>query len=307
MNKRGKKILFLVVFGLTLFSGLILFKSKNFDFVQAQETLSCEVRSSACGDTKPVEVFRMQNTTNAHAGTPTGSSYTYRVCCGGITDLGNSCSGNYAVVLRLSSQTNAHVQKNTYGNYSYPVCLSAPSGNSISIAYRSGSCNADETTLASMSGPTNAHVASTAYTTKICAKVTGVNISVSVSDGVVSYGIMPTNTSKTTIDLNDTQTLTNDGNVTENFNIKGQNAPCPWTLASTPGTDQYVHEFCKTSEVSCASPPTNYTPLTTTYQTLYTGVAASSTRQLDLRITTPTSTNCFTQQSVDVTIQAVAY
>ncbi|OGH13360.1 MAG: hypothetical protein A2860_02525 [Candidatus Levybacteria bacterium RIFCSPHIGHO2_01_FULL_37_33] len=130
-------------------------------------------------------------------------------------------------------------------------------------------------------------------------------VSVSVNDGTVTYGTMMAGASKTTIDLTDTQTLTNDGNVLETFNIKGQNTACPWTLAATAGTDQYTHEFCKKTDVSCASPPTNYTALTTAYQTLYTSVAAAGTKQLDLRITVPTTSTCSIQQSADVTIQAV--
>lgn len=130
-------------------------------------------------------------------------------------------------------------------------------------------------------------------------------VSVSVSDGVVSYGTMDLGTSKTTVDLSDTQTLTNDGNVTENFNIRGQNSECPWTLSSTSGSDQYVHQFCKKSDNTCGSPPTNYTALITDYQALYTGVAQSATRDIDLRIILPTSSSCLTTQSVNVTIQAV--
>jgi hypothetical protein len=74
------------------------------------------------------------------------------------------------------------VRQNSYGDYSggSNVCLSAPSGNTILVAYRSGSCEADEATLASMSGPTNAHVASTAYTTKICAKITGLSTAIAI-------------------------------------------------------------------------------------------------------------------------------
>jgi len=140
---------------------------------------------------------------------------------------------------------------------------------------------------------------------EITTAATAAVVSVSVSDGVVTYGIIAAGASKTTIDLADTQTLTNDGNITETFNIKGQNTACPWTLAATAGTDQYVHQFCKATDVSCSSPPTNYTALTTVYQTFYTGVAAAGTRQLDLRVTTPATTSCFTSQSVDVTIQAV--
>lgn len=132
-------------------------------------------------------------------------------------------------------------------------------------------------------------------------------VSVSVSDGVVTYGMMPANTSKTTLsgELNDMQTATNDGNVTETFNIKGQNTVCPWTLASSSGSDQYVHQFCNDTDLDCSSPPTNYTALTTSYQALDTGIAQSGTVNFQLRITVPTSTNCYTQQSVDVTIQAV--
>ncbi|MGB9743192.1 MAG: hypothetical protein ACPLW9_00520 [Minisyncoccales bacterium] len=135
-------------------------------------------------------------------------------------------------------------------------------------------------------------------------------VSVSVSDGTVSYGIMPANTSKSTLpgELNDMQTATNDGNVTENFNIKGQNASgggCTWTLASTNGSDQYVHQFCNDTDYDCSSPPTNYTALTTSYQSLDTGIPVNGTVQIQLRLTTPNPSSCFGQQSVDVTIQAV--
>lgn len=135
-------------------------------------------------------------------------------------------------------------------------------------------------------------------------------VSVSVSDGIVTYGTMPANTAKTTLsgELNDMQTATNDGNVAENFNIKGQNAAgggCTWTLASTNGSDQYVHQFCNATDSSCASPPTNYTSLTTTYQTLKTGVASAGKVNFYLRLTTPNPSSCFGQQSADITIQAV--
>ncbi len=129
-------------------------------------------------------------------------------------------------------------------------------------------------------------------------------ISVAVADGIITYGTMTTGEIKTTITLADTQTLTNDGNVSETFNIKGQNTVCPWTLAATAGSNLYVHQFCKTTDVSCASPPTGYTELTTTYTALYTGVAVSGTKQIDLRLIAPTVTSCGGQQNVDVTIQA---
>ena len=135
-------------------------------------------------------------------------------------------------------------------------------------------------------------------------------VSVSVSDGTVDYGIMPVNTSKSTLpgELNDMQTATNDGNVTENFNIRGYDATgggCTWALAATNGSDQYVHQFCNDTDLDCSSPPTNYTALSTTYQALATGISPSGTVDFQLRIIVPTQSSCFGAQSVNVTIQVV--
>lgn len=134
--------------------------------------------------------------------------------------------------------------------------------------------------------------------------VTVQNISVTVTDGTVTYGTLANNSTKGTHsgDLNDTQTATNNGNVTEDFNIKGQNSGS-WTLAGTAGSDNYVHQFCT---ATCTTPATNYTVLTTSYQTLKTGVAASGNQTFDLYINTPNPSTVYTEQSVDVIVQAVA-
>jgi hypothetical protein len=140
----------------------------------------------------------------------------------------------------------------------------------------------------------------------VSATVTVQNISVTVADGSVSYGTLAANTGKSTIaaDLNDTQTATNAGNVAEDLNIKGQNS-ADWTLSTSAGTDRYVHKFCTSS---CGSPPTNFTSLSSgSYQTLSSNVAASGTQTFDLQITVPNPSTVFTQQSVDVTVQAVAH
>lgn len=144
-----------------------------------------------------------------------------------------------------------------------------------------------------------------ATTAAVTATVTTQNISVTVSDGTVGYGTLSAGTSKSTIasDLNDTQTATNAGNVAEDFNIKGQNS-ANWTLAASSGSDQYVHKFCI---ATCASPPTNFTALTTSYQSLASNKAAAGTQTFDLQITVPNPSTVFTQQSVDVTVQAVIH
>jgi hypothetical protein len=139
-----------------------------------------------------------------------------------------------------------------------------------------------------------------ADTASVTATVTVQNISVTVSDGTVAYGTLGQNATKNTCTLVDTQTATNNGNVTENFNIKGQ-ASTNWTLGATAGSNIYTHKF---STATC--PTFTGTALTTAYQTLATGKAVNGTQTFDLEINTPNPSTVYTQQSVDVTVQAVA-
>lgn len=131
---------------------------------------------------------------------------------------------------------------------------------------------------------------------------TTVLISITItSDGSISYGTMAVNTSSNTTSggLNDTQTVQNDGNISEDFNIRGQNS-LNWTLGSSPSSEQYSHEFSTNSGGV-------WSPLTINYQSLATNIATSGTFSFDLRLTTPSSTASYSQQSVDVTIQAVQH
>lgn len=140
-------------------------------------------------------------------------------------------------------------------------------------------------------------------TDSVSVSVTLQNVAVSVTDGTVDYGTLGTSVTQgtTTSGTNDSQTATNDGNVTVNLNIRGQDTAA-WTLASTAGANQYVHEFCTSN---CDSTPT-WTDLTTSYQTLVSSVGVSGNQVFDLQISTPTSTVSFAAQSADVTVQAVA-
>jgi len=144
-----------------------------------------------------------------------------------------------------------------------------------------------------------------ANTATVNATVTVQKVSVSVAPGTVAYGILPLNTSTSTCDLSPvgTQTVTNDGNVAETFNIMGSNST-NWTLGASPGNEIYVHKF---SSSTCSVNWTGAPALTTNYQTLATNVSASSTIPLNLQVTTPTSTSFYTQQSFSVTVQAIAY
>ncbi len=153
----------------------------------------------------------------------------------------------------------------------------------------------------------NATITLAAGTATVAATVTLQNVSVSVADGSISYGTLATNVTKTTLSggLNDQQTATNSGNITEDLNIKGQNS-VSWTLSGTAGADQYVHKFCIATCGTEGTPGAGFTALTTSYAALGTSIAASGTAAFDLLINTPTSSSVFTSQSVDVTVQAVA-
>jgi hypothetical protein len=142
-----------------------------------------------------------------------------------------------------------------------------------------------------------------ATTATVTATVTVQNISVSVADGIVSYGTLSTSDTQDTTSsgLNDSQTATNNGNIDEDFSIKGQDSS-NWTLATSIGSEQYAHKFCTSS---CDSSPV-WTALTTTNQSLATSVATSGTQEFDLQILTPSSTANYTQQSVDVVVTASA-
>ena len=150
-----------------------------------------------------------------------------------------------------------------------------------------------------------ATIAQAAATATVTATVTVQNISISVSDGSITYGTLSSNTSTSTLSsgVNDMQTATNNGNITETFNIKGQNS-ANWTLAGTAGSDQYVHKFCNDTDLDCATPPPNYTALTTNYQMLDTVITTSGTVNFQLEITTPNPSTVYTQQSVDIIVQA---
>ncbi len=122
-------------------------------------------------------------------------------------------------------------------------------------------------------------------------------ISITVTDGSIAFGNIPFGESKATTSLSDTQSVTNNGNVTVTVSVKGENAPCPWTLGSNVGSEQYRYDFSTNSG-------TDWTPLTTSYVNMKTGLTASSSQNFDLRLWAPTTTTCTTQQSINMTLQA---
>ncbi|MFA6251398.1 MAG: hypothetical protein WC603_02110 [Candidatus Paceibacterota bacterium] len=152
---------------------------------------SCSV-TTAVGCSGTV-ILRMSGSTNAHPELPSESNANYAsnvVCCTGIVGLGNSCSGNYAIVGKLSSATNGHFQENTYGTYGNNFCLSSTTpGDEITIGYQNTNCSGYDTTLFSTSSSDNGTVGDgNAYTRKICGTVTPLYISFSISDNSIYFG-----------------------------------------------------------------------------------------------------------------------
>lgn len=90
--KRFLSVIFLVTLG-----GLGLVRPSFAAFV-------CAVSDSCATG---VTVMRLWNVAGSHAEMSTQANYPKYVCCSGVDGLGNSCTGNHAVVARLSSATNA--------------------------------------------------------------------------------------------------------------------------------------------------------------------------------------------------------
>ena len=142
-------------------------------------------------------------------------------------------------------------------------------------------------------------VALAADTGQVTATVTASVVAVTVSDGAVAYGVVATTANTTSGGVNDTQTITNTGTVTEDFEVKGNNS-ASWTLAGSAGNATYAHKTCI---ATCDSTPT-WTAMTVSYTDLATSKAPSGTTEMDVQITVPTSNAGVTQQSVPVDILA---
>lgn len=134
------------------------------------------------------------------------------------------------------------------------------------------------------------------------ATVTFQNVGVTISSGSVNYGTMSSSQSQNTNALTQTQTATNAGNVNSIMTIKGTTTAA-WTLGATTAANQYVHKFCT---ASCATPPTNYSALTTNYATLAGSVADSGTQDFDLEIIMPSTSSSYSQQSPNVMVMIAA-
>jgi len=161
--------------------------------------------------------------------------------------------------------------------------------------------------------------ANAASTADITVTVTIQNLSVSLSSNTWALGTVVAGSTTQMTEADDI-TVTNDGNVDEDFTLKLTD-PSAWTAGATAGADVYVMSglFCASADAPGGSDFQADDVLTTTTQTAtsavfgYVGgsddgvaVPAGNSVDLWLEFQAPTSTTNFTQQTIVVTVGAVA-
>ncbi|MDO8740240.1 MAG: PKD domain-containing protein [Candidatus Woesearchaeota archaeon] len=132
------------------------------------EAAECAVASSCTAD--QTCIFSMNAETNSHASQSCNEAY--KVCCPSSKFTSNSCGTR---ILKLNAASNAHAAEPdaAVDTYSTNICVSP---DTTQCAYRDGSCNSDETCIASLAQATarpvyNTHVARCDfYSLKICCK-----------------------------------------------------------------------------------------------------------------------------------------
>lgn len=180
----------------------------------------------------------------------------------------------------------------------FDVHESAPDTSTIDIQITNPSTDVTVDTGANSSPATAVNISGNTTINFVVA----VSISLT-TDGSVSWGIMESNTSNSTISLPDTEVIHSDSNVNIDLNVKSSNATggsVNWTLGSTSGTDTFVYEYSSNSGSNW-----NTFLIPDSYYSFVSGLTPDSTQNLDLRITTPTVSSEFDQKTITVTIQAV--
>jgi hypothetical protein len=168
--------------------------------------------------------------------------------------------------------------------------------------------------IASLTG-----VASAAGTADIDVTVTIQNLSISLSSNTWGIGTIVAGSTTQMTEADDI-TVTNDGNVDEDFTLKLTD-PAAWTSGASPGADAFTMSglFCGAADAPGGTDFNAEDVMTTSAQTAtanvfgYAGgssdgvsVAASSAVDLWLEFQAPTSSSSFTQQTITVTVGAVA-
>lgn len=151
----------------------------------------------------------------------------------------------------------------------------------------------------------------------VTATVTPQLVSVTVDVSSVGYGTQNLSTTDNKPTGDPEITATNNGNVAENFTIKGDDATASgstWTLSTTAGASAYVHKY--NADTGGTYPDLSSVALDKTGKSLSTGVSGGTSctttctgggsEAFKLRMDTPTSTSSFAEHSTTVTVVATA-
>ncbi|MFA5308796.1 MAG: CARDB domain-containing protein [Dehalococcoidales bacterium] len=137
-----------------------------------------------------------------------------------------------------------------------------------------------------------------------CTVAAAVIISFSVDDGLIEYGTIEFGGSRSTVDMWDTQTVKNTGEVTIDIDIKSSDATrdngITWYLADTPGDEQYSHQVRLNSN-------TTWINLKRDYQPLIQALKPDQTATFDLKIFMPTYSVDPNPHNIRISLQATTH
>ncbi|HOX61021.1 MAG TPA: hypothetical protein PLV72_03390 [Candidatus Magasanikbacteria bacterium] len=131
--------------------------------------------------------------------------------------------------------------------------------------------------------------------------VTAKSVSVTATDGSVAFGSVDLGASTSTVGSDQTQTVENAGNITEDINIRCSDATggaVDWVLSTVTGTNIFAMDFSTTTG-------SGWLQASSTYLTLIESLGASATDTLDFRLHMPSTSDESTQKTIVVTVQAV--
>lgn len=228
----------------------------------------------------------------------TGSRFTVGTYTGNATDNRNITGLGFEpdlVWVKRSTAVNGVMKPSSLAGDSTQYFV-----NTANVADRIQSLISDGFQVGGNQTETNTNTATYRYAAWKIPEAPVISVTLT-TDGTVSYGTLNSGETKSTIDLSDTQTAQNDGNLVEDFNIK-TSVPAGWTLGAAAGTDTFVHEFSTNSG-------SNWTRflLDDTYQSFVSNVAVSGTQNFDLQLTAPNPSSSTSEKTITITIQAVEH